>query len=46
MIVIEERKSKALPNSTSLFFNIEYNKEILSALEQQEIKYYDKKNKE
>lgn len=46
MITIEERKSKALPNSTSLFFNAAYNQDILNALEQQEIKYYDKKNKE
>ena len=44
MIEIKELKANKLPNLTSLYIQIPYNKEIYNAIEQQPIKYKDKKN--
>lgn len=43
MIVIEEKKSNKLPNITSLFVKVPFNKIIVESIEQQQVKHYDKK---
>ena len=43
MIIIEENKSNKLPNITSLFVKVPFNKYILEQLDQQQIINYNKK---
>lgn len=43
MIIIEENKSNKLPNITSLFVKVPFNKTIIEQLDQQQIINYDKK---
>lgn len=43
MILVEEKKSNKLPNITSLFVKVPFNKIIIESIEQQQIYNYDKK---
>lgn len=43
MIIIEENKSNKLPNITSLYVKVPFNKTIIEQLDQQQIINYDKK---